>query len=81
MKLIYRSALFLLALVMYILSHVRQDGALFRGYEDSLWVLTLVGVVYTVEMVARFSPPGWKAWAARSSFAAITSPPGRKRRF
>ena len=30
-KLIYRSALFLLALVMYIPSRVRQDGALFRG--------------------------------------------------
>ena len=77
-KLVYRSALFLLALVMYIPSRVRQDGALFRGYEDSLWVLTLVGIVYTVEMIARFFPSRVESMGCQKQFRRNYLPTGKE---
>ena len=77
-KLIYRSVLFLLALVMYILSRVQQDGALFRGYEDSLWLLTLVGIVYTVEMISRFFPSRLESMGCQKQFRRNYIPTGKK---
>lgn len=78
-KLFYRSALFLLALVMYILSRIRHDGALFRGYEDSLWVLVLIGIVYTAEMVARFFPSRLESMGCQKQFHRNLRPTGNEK--
>lgn len=67
-KLIYRTALLILATVMYILSRVKRDGELFRGYEDSLWVLVLISVVYTAEMISRFFPSRLESMGCQKQF-------------
>ena len=38
-KLTYRSVLFVVALVAYIISRQSGTGDLFRGYEDNYWIL------------------------------------------
>lgn len=76
-KLFLRTALFLLALVMYILSRVRHDGELFRGYENSLWVLILIATVYTAEMIARFFPSKLESMGCQKQFARNFKPTSR----
>lgn len=75
-KLVYRSALFVLALVMYIISRVRHTGELFRGYEENRWVLGLMGVVYAAEMIARFFPSRLESMGCQKQFKRNLMPTG-----
>ena len=68
-KLFYRSALFILALVMYIISRIQNSGQLFQGYESERWVLVLIGLVYIVEMALRFFPSKLESMGCQKQFA------------
>lgn len=78
-KLLYRSALFLVAAVMYILSRIQHTGQLFHGFEDSLWVLFLIAIVYTAEMVARFFPSRLESMGCQKQFRRNLKPTGREK--
>lgn len=53
-KLCYRSLLFLITIVMYVIGRIRQSEELFGGYEDNQWVLGTIWLVFAVEMACRF---------------------------
>lgn len=55
-KLIFRSCLFITALILYIISKVKNTGNLFLGLENNLPVTGLIWVVFASEIVMRFFP-------------------------
>ena len=69
LKLIYRTLLFILALTMYIFSRVKNTGELFRGFENEYWVLGIIAIVYTTEMIMRFFPSRLESMGCQKQFA------------
>lgn len=67
-KLIYRSALFLAAVVLYIISRMQHTGTLFGGMENNHFILILIWMVYVVEMVLRFFPSGIESMGCQKQF-------------
>lgn len=67
-KLLFRSALFLWAVVVYILMRLRGDS--FRLYETGIYtgVSIVVWVVFAVEMVLRFFPSTWESMGCQKQF-------------
>ena len=55
-KLLYRSALFLLAAVTYVIGRIHHSGELFQGYEKDVWLMGIISLVYITEMAFRFFP-------------------------
>ena len=53
-KLFYRSALLLAALVFYIINRINHTGSLFGGMEHNDVILTIIWLVFAVEMLLRF---------------------------
>jgi len=78
-KLVYRFALFAVALVMYIVSRVRNSGEMFRGFERDPWLLILIGVVYAVEMACRFFPSHLESMGCQKQFVRNYKPTGKKK--
>lgn len=76
-KLCYRSVLFLLAAVMYVISRVKHDGALFRGFEEKNWLLLLIWIVYAIEMIARFFPSRLESMGCQKQFRRNFKPTGQ----
>ena len=76
-KLGYRFALFVVALIMYVISRVRNSGELFRGIERDPWLLSLIGVVYTVEMACRFFPSRLESMGCQKQFKRNYNPTGK----
>jgi len=68
-KLVYRSALFLGALVIYLMDRIRGGGP----WEDIPQVhpvlLALIWIVYAVEMLARFFPSSLESMGCQKQFA------------
>lgn len=75
-KLIYRAALFLLAVVAYILSRIRNSGDLFHGFEREYWLLGLIWLVYTAEMACRFFPSRFESTGCQKQFKRNYLPTG-----
>ena len=69
LKLFYRSALFLTALVLYIISRIRQTGTLFGGMEKNHVILNIIWLVYFIEMILRFFPSGIESMGCQKQFA------------
>lgn len=67
-KLLYRSVLFLLAAVMYIISRVRNTGNMFNGFEKRYWLLGIIWVVYAAEMLFRFFPSRLESMGCQKQF-------------
>ena len=74
LKLFYRSALFLTALVLYIMSRIRQSGTLFGGMEKNHVILNIIWLVYFVEMILRFFPSGIESMGCQKQFARNYKP-------
>ena len=68
-KLIYRSALFLLTLVIYIVNRVRGSRFSFHDVEDRYALLFAIGIVFLVEMVLRFFPSRFESMGCQKQFA------------
>ena len=68
-KLVYRSLLFLGALVLYIISRVRQEDMLFHGWENKYFLLDLIWLVYVVEMIFRYFPSPIESMGCQKQFA------------
>lgn len=74
-KLIYRSALFLLTLVIYIVNRVRGSRFSFRDIEDNYALLFVIGIVFLVEMILRFFPSHVESMGCQKQFAKNYIPP------
>lgn len=76
-KLFYRSVLFILALVMYVVSRIQNSGELFQGYEREYWLLGIIWLVYAFEMVSRFFPARLESMGSEKQFRRNFRPTGK----
>ena len=53
-KLFFRSALFIAALILYIVSKVNNTGNLFLGFEDNLFITGTIWAIFASEVIMRF---------------------------
>ncbi len=67
-KLICRSLLFCVALVIYIVNKIRGAEGLFLGIEDKPIILTVIWVVFVVEMILRFFPAEVESMGCQKQF-------------
>lgn len=75
-KMIYRSLLFVLAGVEYVISRIRHSDELFGGYERKYWVLIAIWLVYAVEMAFRFFPSRMESMGCQKQFKRNYQPTG-----
>lgn len=68
-RLVYRSILFVIAVVTYIINRVKKTGYLFGGLEKSLAFLMLIWTVFLVEMILRFFPTKIESLGCEKQFA------------
>ncbi len=68
-KLVYRSALFLIALVYYILNRVRGLRFSFDDIEDRYALLFVIGIVFLIGMILRFFPSRFESMGCQKQFA------------
>lgn len=78
-KLSYRSVLFVLALVVYIIARSSGSGEIFAGYEDEYWLLGLIWIVFAVEMAGRFFPSKTESMGCQRQFARNYIPTGEQK--
>jgi len=68
LKLICRSALFIAALVIYIVNKVRNSGDIFLEEENKPLVFGIIWVVFVVEMILRFFPAKLESMGCQKQF-------------
>jgi hypothetical protein len=67
-KLVYRSVLFVTALVFYIYGRINGAESLFCGYEKNSVVLNVIWIVYMVEMILRLFPSRLESMGCQKQF-------------
>jgi len=80
-KLLFRSALFLTALGLYLCHRISGTGTAFGGYENQPVILTFIWLVFVVEMALRFFPSRFESMGCQKQFAGSYIPtdvPARK---
>ena len=75
-KLFYRSLLFLAALVIYVVNRIRNTGEIFGGFEDNHGILSVIWLVFAVEMLLRFFPSSLESMGCQKQFARNYKPTG-----
>ena len=78
-KLVFRSMLFLAAGITYVYNRIHHTGELFGGFERNSLLLSVIWIIFAVEMVLRFFLPVSKVWVAKSSLPKTIDPPVGKR--
>ncbi len=68
-KLIFRSALFLAALVLYIVNQVRANDEPFGGAEHIPGLMIFIWVIFVIEMILRFFPSRLESMGCQKQFA------------
>ena len=68
-KLVFRSVLFLCALVVYIVRRARGDERFFENTEYRSVILAVIGAVFLWEMVLRFFPSSMESMGCQKQFA------------
>lgn len=76
-KLFFRSALFITALVIYIVNRVNNTGELFGGYEKRNDILTVILIVFLIEMALRFFPSRFESMGCQKQFSRNYRPTGK----
>ncbi len=67
-KLVYRSALFLAALILYIYNRIEKTHYLFSGFENNTVFLFCIWLVFIVEMILRFFPSKLESMGCQKQF-------------
>ncbi len=68
-RLVYRSALFLVLLVMYFTYRIRNGPAILDSLEKSPLIITVICALFTVEMIFRFFPSRLESPGCQKQFA------------
>ena len=76
-KLFFRSLLFLAALVIYVVNRIRNTGEIFGGFEDNHGILSVIWLVFAVEMLLRFFPSSLESMGCQKQFARNYRPQAR----
>ena len=74
MKLGCRFALFLVALIFYIINRINRTGSLFGGMEHNHVILSIIWCVFAVEMLLRFFPSKLESMGCQKQFARNYKP-------
>ena len=77
-KLIFRSLLFLSALIIYVIDRVKNRDTVFFGAEDSYLLLGVIWLVFFVEMLLRFFPSATESMGCQKQFKKNYKPSGRE---
>ncbi len=75
-KLIYRSALFLAALVIYVFGKLKSSETANEGFFATYLILGIVWLVYAVEMLLRFFPSKLESPGCQKQFKRNYKPTG-----
>ena len=75
-KLIYRSALFLAALIAYIIYYPESSSLLYLGAHEQPWILAVIWIVLAVEMIFRLLPSKLESMGCQKQFARNYKPTG-----
>lgn len=67
-KLCFRSALLVAATVIYIVNRVRDSARPFGSVTEKMWLLGIIGLVFTVEMIFRFFPSRLESMGCQKQF-------------
>jgi len=67
-KLVFRLALFLLALIVYIYSRIHSKGEAFNGFENNHILIRGIWTVFIVEMIFRFFPSKLESMGCQKQF-------------
>lgn len=67
-KLIFRSALFLLALIVYIINRVHGTGEVFGGFEKNSFLLGAIWCVFFIDMLLRLFPSKAESMGCQKQF-------------
>ncbi len=80
-KLVYRSLLFIAGIVLYVITHVKNEDISFQFSPNKLGVetivLALIWIVYFVEMILRFFPSKLESMGCQKQFKRNFEPTGR----
>ncbi len=76
-KLVFRSALFAIALVVYIINRIRNATSPFGGLEKQPFILTFIWIVFVTEMIFRFFPSKMESMGCEKQFKRNFKPTGK----
>lgn len=76
-KLAWRSALFIAAVIMYILARIRGTDMTFDMLEDKPLILMLIWIIFTLEMALRFFPSKYESMGCQKQFRRNYKPANR----
>ena len=79
LKLTYRSLLFILAAVMYVVGRIRGTGEFFGELKKEYWLLGVIWLVYVAEMACRFFPSRLESPGCQKQFGKNYIPTGESR--
>ena len=68
-RLIYRSAIFILLLIFYILNRIQGKETIFERIEDMPFFVGIIWMVFAVEMIFRFFPSRLESPGCQKQFA------------
>ncbi len=77
-KLVYRSALLLVALVLYIVAKLGGEEFSRTVLHNFRWVFGIIWLVYAVEMVLRLFPSSYESMGCQKQFKKNHKPTGNK---
>lgn len=78
-KLVFRSVLLLLGLVLYVINRIKKPASLIMGFEQ-IWFLVLIFVAYGVELVSRLFPSKFESMGSQKHFKRNYQPTTTKSR-
>ena len=73
-KLVFRSALFVIALLTYIVNRILGTGEYFGGLDKKPAILIIIWIVFVTEMVFRFFPSKIESMGCQKQFAKNYKP-------
>ena len=76
-KLVFRSLLFICALVIYIINKIRNATSPFGGLEHQPFILSFIWIVFVMEMLLRFFPSKLESMGCEKQFRRNYRPTGK----
>lgn len=76
-KLVFRSTLFIVALIVYIYNRIYGTGEYFGGLDKRPFILTFIWLVFVLEMVLRFFPSKIESMGCQKQFKQAYRPTNR----
>lgn len=76
LKFVFRSILFLSALIVYIYNRIHNTGKTFSGFENNHFLLAFIWTIFIVEMVLRFFPAKLESMGCQKQFKKNYIPTG-----